>query len=54
MPDLRGARARIEMAAQALDITRRMRADWVVAHLFGRSPSVSIKELKKTASPWTG
>jgi branched-chain amino acid transport system substrate-binding protein len=41
----------IEMAAQALDITRRMRADWVVAHLFGRSPSVSIKELKKNAFP---
>ena len=41
----------IEMAAQALDITRRMRADWVVAHLFGRSPSVSVKELKKNGFP---
>ena len=39
------------MGAQVLDITRRMRADWVVAHLFGRSPSVSIKELKKNGFP---
>jgi branched-chain amino acid transport system substrate-binding protein len=37
----------LEMGPQVIDITRRMRADWVVAHLFGRSPSVSIKELKK-------
>jgi branched-chain amino acid transport system substrate-binding protein len=41
----------IEMAAQVLDITRRMKADWVVTHLFGRSPSVSIKELKKNGFP---
>ena len=37
----------VEMASQVLDITRRMRADWVVGHLFGNAPSVSIKELKK-------
>ena len=36
---------------QAPDITRRFRADWVVAHLFGRSPSVSIKELNKEGFP---
>lgn len=37
----------VEMASQVLDITRRMKADWVVSHLFGKSPSISIKELKK-------
>ncbi len=37
----------IEMSAQVLDITQRYRADWVITHLFGRSPSVSIKELKR-------
>lgn len=37
----------IEMGAQVLDIAQRYRADWVITHLFGRSPSVSIKELKR-------
>jgi branched-chain amino acid transport system substrate-binding protein len=37
----------VEMASQVLDIVRRMRADWVVAHLFGKSPSISIREFKK-------
>jgi branched-chain amino acid transport system substrate-binding protein len=41
----------VEMASQVLDITRRMRADWVVGHLFGQAPSVSIKELKKNGFP---
>jgi branched-chain amino acid transport system substrate-binding protein len=41
----------LEMGPQVIDITRRMRADWVVTHLFGRSPSVSIKELKKAGFP---
>ena len=41
----------LEMGPQVIDITRRMRADWVVGHLFGRSPSVSIKELKKAGFP---
>jgi branched-chain amino acid transport system substrate-binding protein len=41
----------LEMGPQVIDITRRMKADWVVAHLFGRSPSVSIKELKKAGFP---
>jgi branched-chain amino acid transport system substrate-binding protein len=41
----------LEMGAQALDIARRYRADFVIAHLFGRSPSVSIKELRRIGYP---
>ncbi|MBM3490664.1 MAG: hypothetical protein FJX68_09465 [Alphaproteobacteria bacterium] len=41
----------VEMGAQVLDITQRFRADFVLAHLFGRSPSVSIKELKRVGFP---
>ena len=41
----------IELSAQALDIARRYRADFVIAHLLGRSPSVSIKELKAAGYP---
>lgn len=41
----------VEMASQALDITRRMRADWVISHLFGKSPSISIREFKKNGFP---
>jgi branched-chain amino acid transport system substrate-binding protein len=41
----------VEMASQVLDIVRRMRADWVVAHLFGKSPSISIREFKKNGYP---
>jgi branched-chain amino acid transport system substrate-binding protein len=41
----------VEMASAVLDITRRMRADWVVAHLFGKSPAISIKEFKKNGFP---
>ena len=41
----------VEMGAQVLDITQRYRADFVIAHLFGRSPSVSIKELKRVGYP---
>jgi branched-chain amino acid transport system substrate-binding protein len=41
----------VEMAAQVLDITGRFKPDYVVAHLFGRSPSVSIKELKGKGFP---
>jgi branched-chain amino acid transport system substrate-binding protein len=41
----------LEMSAAALDIARRYRADWVITHLFGRSPSVSIKELNKVGFP---
>jgi branched-chain amino acid transport system substrate-binding protein len=41
----------IEMAAQVLDITGRFKPDFVITHLFGRSPSVSIKELKGKGFP---
>jgi branched-chain amino acid transport system substrate-binding protein len=41
----------LEMGAQVLDIAQRYRADFVIAHLFGRSPSVSIKELKRVGYP---
>lgn len=41
----------VEMSSQVLDITRRMQPEWVVAHLFGKSPSVSIKEFKKNGFP---
>src|SRR5712672_3611012 len=41
----------VEMAAQVLDITGRYKPDFVIAHLFGRSPSVAIKELKGKGYP---
>src|SRR5438105_10133060 len=41
----------VEMGAQALDIAQRYRADFLIAHLIGRSPSVSIKELKRVGYP---
>jgi branched-chain amino acid transport system substrate-binding protein len=41
----------VEMSAQALDITGRYKPDFVIAHLFGRAPSVSIKELKGKGYP---
>jgi branched-chain amino acid transport system substrate-binding protein len=41
----------VEMGAQVLDITGRYKPDFVVTHLFGRSPSVSIKELKGKGFP---
>jgi branched-chain amino acid transport system substrate-binding protein len=41
----------LEMGAQALDLARRFRADFVIAHLFGRSPSVSIRELQRVGYP---
>jgi branched-chain amino acid transport system substrate-binding protein len=41
----------IEMAAQVLDITGRYKPDFVITHLFGRAPSVSIKELKGKGYP---
>ena len=37
----------VEMGAQVLDITQRYQPDFVIAHLFGRSPSVAIKEFKR-------
>jgi branched-chain amino acid transport system substrate-binding protein len=41
----------VEMGAQALDITGRFKPDFVIAHLFGRAPSVAIKELKGKGYP---
>jgi branched-chain amino acid transport system substrate-binding protein len=41
----------VEMGAQVLDIAQRFRADFVVAHLFGGSPGVSIKEFKRVGYP---
>jgi branched-chain amino acid transport system substrate-binding protein len=41
----------VEMGAQVLDITQRYRPDFVIAHLFGRSPSLGIKEFKRTGFP---
>jgi branched-chain amino acid transport system substrate-binding protein len=41
----------VEMGAQILDITGRFKPDFVIAHLFGPAPSVSIKELKGKGYP---
>jgi branched-chain amino acid transport system substrate-binding protein len=41
----------VEMGAQVLDITQRYRPDFVINHLFGRSPSVAIKEFKRAGFP---
>src|SRR5690242_18497992 len=41
----------VEMRAQVLDITQRYRPDFVIDHLFGRSPSVAIKEYKRAGYP---
>src|SRR5262245_29190034 len=41
----------VEMAAQVIDITGRFKPDFIVTHLFGRSPSVSIKEIKGKGYP---
>lgn len=41
----------VEMGAQVLDITSRYKPDFVIAHLFGRAPSVAIKEFKGKGYP---
>jgi branched-chain amino acid transport system substrate-binding protein len=41
----------LEMGAQILDITQRFKPDFIISHLFGRGPSVSIKELKGKGFP---
>src|SRR5262249_24074625 len=41
----------VEMGAQVLDIAQRYRPDFVINHLFGRSPSVAIKEFKRAGYP---
>ena len=41
----------VELGAQVLDITGRFKPDFLITHLFGRAPSVSIKELKSKGYP---
>src|SRR5204863_9609870 len=41
----------VELGAQVLDIAQRFRADFVIAHLFGAGPGVSIKEFKRVGYP---
>src|SRR5262249_4561844 len=41
----------VEMGAQVIDIAQRFRADYVIAHLFGGGPGVSIKEFKRVGYP---
>src|SRR5712672_1191077 len=41
----------VEIGAQVLDITQRYRPDFVIAHLFGRSPAAAIKAFKSNAYP---
>jgi branched-chain amino acid transport system substrate-binding protein len=41
----------VDMGAQVLDITQRFKPDFVIDHLFGRSPSVAIKEYKRAGFP---
>jgi branched-chain amino acid transport system substrate-binding protein len=41
----------VELGAQILDITQRYKPDFVIAHLFGRSPSVMIKGMKGAGYP---
>jgi len=41
----------LDLSAQVQDIVQRYRADWVVSHLFGRSPSVAIKQFKEVGFP---
>ena len=41
----------VEVGAQVLDITQRYRPDFVIAHLFGRSPSAAIKAFKGAGYP---
>jgi branched-chain amino acid transport system substrate-binding protein len=41
----------VEMGAQVLDIAQRFKADFVIGHLFGGAPSVSIKEFKRVGYP---
>jgi branched-chain amino acid transport system substrate-binding protein len=39
------------MASQILDITRRFKPTFVISHLFGKAPAISIKEFKKNRFP---
>src|SRR5499427_10617422 len=41
----------VEVGAQVLDIAQRYRPDFVIAHLFGRSPAAAIKTFKANGFP---
>jgi branched-chain amino acid transport system substrate-binding protein len=41
----------VDMGAQVLDISQRYKPDFVIAHLFGRAPSVALKEFKRVGYP---
>lgn len=41
----------VEMGAQVLDIAQRYRPDFVISHLFGRAPAVSMRDLKRNGFP---
>jgi branched-chain amino acid transport system substrate-binding protein len=41
----------VELSAQVLDIAQRYRADFVIDHLFGKSPSLAIKAFKANGYP---
>lgn len=41
----------VEMKVQVQDIARRFKADFVLSHIFGKGPSVSIKEFKRMGYP---
>lgn len=41
----------VEMSNQVRDISRRFRADFVISHLFGRAPSVQLKEMNRAGYP---
>ena len=41
----------VELGAQIIDVTQRFHPDFIIAHLFGRSPSVLIKGLKGAGFP---
>ncbi|HUJ73469.1 MAG TPA: ABC transporter substrate-binding protein, partial [bacterium] len=41
----------LEMGPQVLEIARQYHADWVISHLFGRAPGVSMKEFTRVGFP---
>ena len=41
----------LDVGAQTLDIAQRFHADFVIAHVFGRSPALTIKGLKANGFP---
>ncbi|WP_417513518.1 ABC transporter substrate-binding protein [Minwuia sp.] len=41
----------VEMSNQVRDISRRFKADFVISHLFGRAPSVQLKEFNRAGYP---